>query len=233
MKKIVKIMLSTVLMFSMFNSNVIHASNKSSKYTEKEVELLKESKRIDELQINQVLTNLDNQLYTNRSSNTLTVKEELRAYRSSSQLGSYGDILINLISDSGSIGFAGHAGIVANNNWQTIESFAKDWSPIKKDGVQKYTNNWRRKGSLLYRPVGATISQYKKAASYAESKVGKPYNWNFFDKKTTNSFYCSQLVWLAWLDAGIDIEKGSFPNGVVSPADLANSSNTYLVERIR
>lgn len=65
MKKIVKIMLSTVLMFSMFNSNVIHASNKSSKYTEKEVELLKESKRIDELQINQVLTNLDNQLYTN------------------------------------------------------------------------------------------------------------------------------------------------------------------------
>lgn len=74
MKKIVKIMLSTVLMFSMFNSNVIHASNKSSKYTEKEVELLKESKRIDELQINQVLTNLDNQLYTNRSSNTLNVK---------------------------------------------------------------------------------------------------------------------------------------------------------------
>lgn len=119
-------MLSTVLMFSMFNSNVIHASNKSSKYTEKEVELLKESKRIDELQINQVLTNLDNQLYTNRSSNTLNVKEELRAYRSS-----------------------------------------------------------------------------------------------------------SQLVWLAWLDSEIDIEKGSFPNGVVSPADLANSSNTYLVERIR
>lgn len=48
------------------------------------------------------------------------------------------------------------------------------------------------------------------------------------NKGTEASFYCSQLVWKAWLKQGIDIEKGSFPNAAVTPADLINSTNTMV-----
>ena len=154
----------------------------------------------------------------------------LAASSSSSGTGSYGDFWVSIFASSGSVGFAGHAAIVSTKNTITIESFAKDFSPIKKDGVQKYTNSWgTRTNVLMLRPKGATTAKYTAAAKYAENQVGDPYNWNFLDKKTEKAFYCSQLVWRAWLNQDIDIEKGSIPNGAVTPADLVNSSNTYIV----
>lgn len=152
----------------------------------------------------------------------------------SSALGSYGDILVSLIIDSGSAGFAGHAAIVSSNSSKSIESYAKSYSPINKDGVQYYDNTWNTKsGALLVRPYGATTSQFSTAAAFAAKQVGKPYNWTFTNKTTTQKFYCSQLVWQAWLDAGIDCETGSIPNAVIAPADLVNSSNTYIVKKVQ
>lgn len=205
-------------------------------YSPQEMEFLREQKEIDNKQIQMVLeqvqrfeeeeklTSFDTQSYKIMENNT----------GSTTSLGTYGDIIVSLIADSGSVGFAGHAAIVSNNNWETIESYAKNWSPIKKDGVQRYNNNWgSQSGTLLYRPKGATDFQYRKAATYAEKQIGKPYNWQFWDKNTTDKFYCSQLVWRAWLEAGIDTEVGSIPNGIIAPADLANSSNTYLVKKVQ
>ncbi len=150
------------------------------------------------------------------------------------RLGSQGDIIIEVLSDLGSAGVAGHAAIVSSNAWQTIESYPKAFSPIRRDGVQRYRNNWQNiSGALLYRPRQASPAQFARAARYAEAQVGKPYNWHFWDKMNSDSFYCSQLVWRAWLEAGIDIEEGTFPNAVVAPADLAKSRNTVLVERVR
>ncbi|MGV1004078.1 MAG: YiiX/YebB-like N1pC/P60 family cysteine hydrolase [Candidatus Nanopelagicales bacterium] len=149
-----------------------------------------------------------------------------------SRSGTSGDFWVSLMDRSGSIGFAGHAAIVSTNSTVTIESFAKTASPINKDGVQKYANTWgARTDVLMLRPRGATLKDFTAAATYAEAQVGDPYNWNFLDKMTEKSFYCSQLVWRAWLNQGIDIEKGSFPNGAVTPADLVNSTNTYVVFR--
>lgn len=148
----------------------------------------------------------------------------------SSSNGTYGDIWVSLFASSGSIGFAGHAAIVSNTATKTVESFAKSFSPINKDGVQWYSNTWgSRLKVLMLRPEGATIAKYKAAATYAQNQVGDPYNWNFANKMTETSFYCSQLVWRAWLKQGINIETGSFPNVAVTPADLVNSTNTWIV----
>lgn len=150
-----------------------------------------------------------------------------------STLGTYGDILVSLNIDSGSFGFAGHAAIVSDSKYETIESYAKSFSPINKDGVQIYDNDWgSTAGSLLVRPYGASSSDYYDAVDFAETKIGLPYNWNFLNKNATDKYYCSQLVWQAWLDAGINIETGSIPNAIIAPADLVNSSNTYVVQHI-
>lgn len=147
-------------------------------------------------------------------------------------LGSYGDILVDLTLDSGSTAFYGHAGIVSNNNFVTIESYSKSFSPKNVHGVSDFKNEWKRKqGALMLRPTDAKAHQYKTAANYAEAQIGKPYNGNFFNKNRTDQFYCSQLVWRSWLEAGIDIEKGTVPNGVIAPSDLINSKETIIVIR--
>lgn len=148
-------------------------------------------------------------------------------------LGTYGDILVSTLIDSGSVAFSGHAAIVSSSSSTTIESYAQNWGPINKDGVQKYSSNWGSKsGAFLVRPYGVSSAQFSSAAGYAASQVGKGYNWNFFDKNRADKFYCSQLVWRAWLNAGINTETGSVPNGVIAPADLVNSSNTDVVRRV-
>lgn len=45
------------------------------------------------------------------------------------------------------------------------------------------------------------------AAEYclAQAAAGKPYNLNFFDSNTEAAFYCSQLVYIAYLKNGIDL----------------------------
>lgn len=45
-------------------------------------------------------------------------------------------------------------------------------------------------------------------ASYCLAQIGKPYNINFFDSSTENSFYCSQLAYKAYLACGIDLNTG-------------------------
>ncbi|MCT6926031.1 YiiX/YebB-like N1pC/P60 family cysteine hydrolase [Metasolibacillus sp.] len=154
-------------------------------------------------------------------------------FSTTSNLGSIGDILVDTTVNSGSIAFTGHAAIVAySDHRKTVESFAKSFSPIDKDGVQFYNNTWKNKSKAYLLGVkNAKATQYGTAAKYAEQQIGKPYNWVFTNKSTTNSFYCSQLVWKSWLDAGINVETGSVPNAVISPADLVNSSNTFLISR--
>lgn len=64
-------------------------------------------------------------------------------------LGTYGDILVSTLIDSGSVAFTGHAAIVSSSSSTTIESNAQNWSPINKDGVQKYSNNWGSKSGAF------------------------------------------------------------------------------------
>jgi uncharacterized protein YycO len=42
-------------------------------------------------------------------------------------------------------------------------------------------------------------------ARYCMAQAGKPYNMNFLNSKTEDTFYCSQLVCLAYLNSGINL----------------------------
>jgi len=45
-------------------------------------------------------------------------------------------------------------------------------------------------------------------ADYCLRQVGKPYNLNFLDPDREDSFYCSQLIYKAYLPAGINLNTG-------------------------
>lgn len=45
-------------------------------------------------------------------------------------------------------------------------------------------------------------------ASYALAQVGKPYNLNFLNSESEDSFYCSQLAYKAYQSIGINLNTG-------------------------
>ncbi len=142
------------------------------------------------------------------------------------QVGYTGDVLVTLDgSSSKGIFNVGHAGIVSNySSTYTVESFPEgDGRP---DGVAHYPNNW----AIRYNKVkgmyvsGAQSSHYTEAGKAARSLIGKPYNWVFTDKTTYAKFYCSQLVWRAWINQGWDIDANY--GSVVTPSDIINDAHT-------
>jgi Permuted papain-like amidase enzyme, YaeF/YiiX, C92 family len=62
-------------------------------------------------------------------------------------------------------------------------------------------------------------------ADYCLTHLGKPYNVNFLNTVTNAAFYCSQLIYLAYRDCGIDL--GAAP--VRTVADPAGVEETPLL----
>lgn len=82
----------------------------------------------------------------------------------------------------------------------------------------------------LYNSDEATINTI---ADYAKAQVGKDYNAVYFDKETTDAFYCSQLVWRSYLAAGInvDYDHDNYNDyGLVLPSDIYRSPYLYIVD---
>lgn len=150
--------------------------------------------------------------------------------RANNRVGLPGDVLVSLDSASSSM-IIGHAAIVSHSSDTTIESFKENYSPIGVDGVQYYTNVWHnKKGAFWLRAKKASAALNTAAVNYASNQVGKPYNINFLDKERTDCFYCSQLVWQSWFTVGIDIDSNG--GSIVSPVDIVNSENLYMVARV-
>ncbi|HEY3313484.1 MAG TPA: YiiX/YebB-like N1pC/P60 family cysteine hydrolase [Anaerolineales bacterium] len=63
-------------------------------------------------------------------------------------------------------------------------------------------------------------------ADYCLSKLGKPYNLNFLDPDREDAFYCSQLVYKAYLPFGVNLNTGLFmehlpgTNAIVFPQEI-------------
>ncbi|MFZ5857719.1 MAG: YiiX/YebB-like N1pC/P60 family cysteine hydrolase [Chloroflexota bacterium] len=51
-------------------------------------------------------------------------------------------------------------------------------------------------------------------AAFALAHIGKPYNLNFLNANTDDAFYCSQLIYRAYLRCGIDLNTGLAMEGL-------------------
>lgn len=66
--------------------------------------------------------------------------------------------------------------------------------------------------------------------AYALGCVGKPYNLNFLDPDNERALYCSQLVYLAYKNVGIDLNvgksgvKGKWFDRVIFPQEILDDS---------
>jgi hypothetical protein len=70
-----------------------------------------------------------------------------------------------------------------------------------------------------------------------QAELSKPYNPNYFDPQREGAFYCSQLVYKAYLAQGIDLNRDTgVPSGVVSrivfPQEIWNGCFHRRVEPI-
>jgi len=75
-----------------------------------------------------------------------------------------------------------------------------------------------------------------KVTNFALSKIGSPYNVEFIDKTLTDRFYCSQLVWRSYLEAGVNLDYNDFDYndyGIVLVSDLYKSPYLYVVKHFQ
>jgi uncharacterized protein YycO len=69
-----------------------------------------------------------------------------------------------------------------------------------------------------------------RVAQYCLSQIGKPYNLNFLNAETEEAYYCSQLVYKAYQQVGINLNTGlameQLPgtNAIIYPQEIWGSS---------
>lgn len=116
----------------------------------------------------------------------------------------------------------GHAAIIMTAS-TVVESVAQ--------GVVTGRNDWNVTRNTCYgvTPYDTTPTQDSQAANYCYGKIGKPYNYNYPNKWTRSSFYCSQLVYAAFKDLfSIDLDTSAYLS-CVHPMELVNTSKTYTI----
>lgn len=123
----------------------------------------------------------------------------------------------------------GHAAIIYSST-KVVESLA--------DGVVVGRNDWNTTRTTCYAGSvrSTTTTQDSKAADWCYGKIGKPYNYNYFNTSTRSQFYCSQLVWSAFLDLyGINLNTSDFNvpgvGNPVHPLELLDNDYTYVTYR--
>ena len=116
----------------------------------------------------------------------------------------------------------GHAGIILRYD-TVIESLAQ--------GVTWGPNDWNESKQTAYgaNVTKTTSTQDQLAANWCFNQEGKPYNFNYLDTGTRERFYCSQLVWAAFMDLyGIDISTSAW-GPAIYPMEILDSPNVQLI----
>ncbi|SFX62071.1 Permuted papain-like amidase enzyme, YaeF/YiiX, C92 family [Thermoactinomyces sp. DSM 45891] len=127
-----------------------------------------------------------------------------------------GDVFVTW--DNKTSGFRhGHAGIGSHSSSLTVESFPE--GGVQYRARSTWPNNTRKWAAYLV--DGAKSDEYQSAASFSENSVGKPYSRDFFNKRRTDRYYCSSIVWRAWVNQGYDLDSNG--GGAVLPSDIDRS----------
>lgn len=123
----------------------------------------------------------------------------------------------------------GHSAIIINRN-QVIEALS--------NGIVYGKNNWNATKKKVYglQVNNVSSNNMKKVINYIKKQVGKKYNYNFYDTKTRKKFYCSQIIWAAFLDTlkiNLDTKLLGYATGknyaIVHPIELVLSNKTKVV----
>lgn len=208
-RKYLNVILVFALIFTMFLPTVVQATTMGNYKSAEEVFPEEELKSL-EMDVDQAPVMVDK-----KSENGLAPQS----------MGSYprrkGVILVTKDKYKGLIP-TGHAAIVYSHG-TVVESLS--------GGVTTGNNNWNTTRTSCY---GVTVSrttaaQDEKAANWCYNQRRKPYNWNYLNPYTRNSFYCSQLVYAAFLDNyGINLDTSAFLHAV-HPIELVDSGNTSKI----
>ncbi|MBK1812111.1 hypothetical protein JHL18_15925 [Clostridium sp. YIM B02505] len=108
-------------------------------------------------------------------------------------------------------------------------------------GVVIGKNNWdtTRNACAAGTVTSTTVDQDAAAAEWCKSKVGTPYNYDYYNMSTRSKFYCSQLVWASFKDNyGIDLNTSSYDISVfgltasaIHPTELLTNDNVAVTYR--
>lgn len=88
-------------------------------------------------------------------------------------------------------------------------------------------------GAKLYRVKDATEEQKQKAVEFCIGQLGTTYNLDFAHDSSAdeNDWYCSELVWAAYYNQGIDIEtKGMLNEPGITPRDISRSAAVMEID---
>ena len=105
-----------------------------------------------------------------------------------------------------------HVGIIVktNNKWFVIHAVPgetdNDKDTVKIESISNYLSSDKCEAAKIYR-ITQNDSIANASAQYAMTKIGKPFD-DQFDISDTSSYYCTELVWQAYLHQGIDISHG-------------------------
>ena len=133
-----------------------------------------------------------------------------------------------------------HVAIYVGPNGRCIEAGTRSVIKFTVFDGQWNTERMTRRRGLLFdtfygvvSPLdGLQVSQAEefemrtRVAEYCLAQVGKPYNLNFLNAETEDSFYCSQLAYKAYQQIGIDLNTGlameKLPgtNAIVYPQEI-------------
>lgn len=203
---IIAMIISLILLILVYDVN---AKTEENNFTQEQIKYLMKKKEEDRINSQKI----EEEYFKN-----LGNRKEMKAnaHRTNS-LGETGDILITYKGE-GTTWFHGHAAIVSKDKDKTVEAF-------KNSGVVERENDWNKLGSRHYRVKKSQEWERRIAALWAKSYIGKPYEVSF-NKWRTDKFYCSQLVWRAWYNAGTNLAPSA--TLLVTPHDLEKGETDLI-----
>ena len=154
----------------------------------------------------------------------------------------YGDILVTFSVGNYCIGTKvngkcvgydwnhGHAGIADFTKGYTIDAMP-DTGVARKYNYKSFWTDQCYTNELYV--GGATQAKYKTAVNFSRKQLGKPYAIQT-TLGNTNSYYCSKLVYKAWLEAGYNVGNSytdsSWATGIigVTPKQILWDDNVFL-----